>query len=540
MSPEVSALLRRASAMRLADKLTGMVSLPEQVARMAPGDAYILHGLGLTTLQAGKPAEALRYLDRALTLDPACGHAHMCRGIALEAVALPGAEDAYRRAIAATPGLAAAYVRLASLQHRANRHNTAIVLYREAARRTTDQRERGINLARAALVAHDLDAAETYLQQVLAIDGNSHEALALLAYIQKAQGDFAAAEANLTHALRLQPYEIGLYYELVQTRKIRAGDAGLIGRMRAALSTEAPPYAKVRLHLALAKALDDIGDYQNAAPQLRAASDLQARHFPIDREALVTQVDRLIGMFTPDWLAAADHRRNPSEMPVLVLGMPRSGTTLTEQILSSHPAVAGGGEVLFWQGVGTHFVRSYRSGPIAASLITEAYLTRLRSVSPVADRVVDKNPFNFMWAGLAHLLFPNARIVHCRRDSGDTCLSAMLADITQPLFSTALDDFAFYYRQYQRVMAHYRSLIPADRFMDLDYEKLVGDPATEIRSMIAFCGLPWDAACLAPEQNSRTVLTASVWQARQPIYRSSTGRRRHYESLLGPFHPDGE
>jgi hypothetical protein len=116
----------------------------------------------------------------------------------------------------------------------------------------------------------------------------------------------------------------------------------------------------------------------------------------------------------------------------------------------------------------------------------------------------------------------------------------MLADIAQPLFSNAVADLAFYYRQYERVMAHYRLLLPTDRFMDLDYEKLVHDPASEIRSLIAFCGLPWDAACLAPEHNSRAVLTASVWQARPPIYRSSIGRRRHYEALLRPFPADGK
>jgi len=537
---EVGALLRQVSAMRQAGNLADMVPLLEQAVRMAPDDAHILRDLRLTLLNVGKPEDALGYLDRAVTLGPELGHAHMGRGIALEAVARPGAEDAYQQAIAATPDLAEAYARLALLRHRAERRNEAIMLYREAARRTRDERDRGTYSARAAILEHDLDTAEISLRQVLAIDDDAHAALALLAYVQNARGDFAAAEAGLARALRLQPTEIGLYYELVQTRKIHAGDAGLIARMRAALAFAAPPHAKVRLHLALAKALDDIGDYQDAASQLQAASDLQARHFPIDRKALTAQVDRLIGVFTPDWLAAADHRRHPSEMPILVLGMPRSGTTLTEQILSSHPAVAGGGEVRFWQGVGLHFLRSYRSGPVDSWRIAEAYLARLRSVSPDAEHVVDKNPFNFMWTGLVHLLFPNARIVHCRRNPGDTCLSAMLADLTQPLFSNAVDDLAFYHRQYQRVMAHYRRLLPVDRFMDLDYEKLVGNPATEIRSLLAFCGLSWDEACLSPEQNSRTVLTASAWQVRQPIYRSSTGRRRHYETLLRPFHTDGE
>jgi tetratricopeptide (TPR) repeat protein len=409
------------------------------------------------------------------------------------------------------------------------------MMYREAARRSRDEPDQGINRARAALVEQDLDAAEVCLRRALAADAHAPAALALLASVQTARGDFAAAEANLLESLRLQPAEIGLYYELVQIRKIHRDDAALIGRMRAALCREVPPHSKVRLRLALAKALDDLGDYREAAAQLQTASDLQARYFPIDRMALGAQTDRLIEVLTPDWLARADHRRHPSEMPILVLGMPRSGTTLTEQILSSHPAVAGGGEVPFWQGVGLHFLRSYRSGPVNGMQTAEAYLARLRSVSTAAERVVDKTPFNFMWAGLVHLLFPNARIVHCRRHPGDTCLSAMFADITQPHFSNAIDDLAFYYEQYQRVMAHYRKVLPAGCFFELDYEKLVHDPAKQIRSLIAFCGLTWTEACLAPELNRRTVLTSSVWQARQPIYRSSSGRRRHYETLLRPF-----
>jgi tetratricopeptide (TPR) repeat protein len=535
LAPEVAALLRQASALRRAGNPEGMVALLEQAAQMAPDNAALLHDLGLALLNAGKPAPALPYLDRAVTLDPGLGQAHMLRGVALEATAQPGAASAYERAIASAPDLAEAYGRLASLHLRRGQRTEAASLYREAAQRAGDEPDQRTYRARAALLEQDLDAAETSLRQALAIHANAPAALALLASVQTARGDFADAEANLTQSLRLQPAEIGLYYELVQTRKIRAGDAALIGRMRAALCREVPPRSKVRLHLALAKALDDIGDYQDAASQLETASDLQGRYFPIDRMALAAQVDRLIEVLTPDFLAHADHGRHPSEMPILVLGMPRSGTTLTEQILSSHPAVAAGGEVPFWQGVGLHFLPSYRSGPVSGWRTAEAYLARLGSVSPAAGRVVDKNPFNFMWAGVVHLLFPNARIVHCRRHPADTCLSALFADITHPQFSNAIDDLVFYYRQYRRVMEHYRGLLPADRFYELDYDRLVDDPATEIRSLIGFCGLPWDDACLAPEQNRRAVLTSSAWQARQPIYRSSSGRRRHYEALLRPF-----
>jgi Flp pilus assembly protein TadD len=522
--------------LRQSGKLAESLPLLEQAARLAPKNIYIQHDLGLALLSLGKPAQALRHFDRAVALDPKFGHAHLRRGIALEALSRTGAEDAYRQAIVTTPELSDAYARLASLRHMAARRDDAVMLYRAAASRTTDKRAGGIYLTRAAILENDLDAAELLLLQVLAIDPHSHRALGLMGYVLSARGDFTGAEASLVEALRMRPSQIGLYYDLVHTRKIRADNTALIDRMRIALSFDASAHAKVRLHLALAKALDDIEDYQGAASELEAASALQGRHFPIDRKGLVDQVDRLISLFSPEWLGRADHHRDPSGRPILVVGMPRSGTTLVERILSSHPFVAGGGEIFFWPTEGQQFLRSPRFEAMDMRQTAATYLTRLQSVSATAAHVVDKNPFNFIWSGLIHLSFPNARIVHCRRHPADTCLSAMLANLPpQPMFSNTLDDLLFFYRQYLRVMSHYRSVLPADRFLDLDYENLVEDPSTEIHKLTDFCGLPWDDACLTPEQNDQAVLTASVWQARQPIYRSSTGRRRRYEVLLRPF-----
>ena len=532
---DVATLLTQAASIRRQGDIAGSDALFDQAARTQPNTAQLQYDLALARLDLGHPATALPYLDRAIALDPGFGPAHLRRGNLLEALSLPGAADAYLRAIEAAPDLAEAYARIAALRNRGNRRDEAIRLYHEAARRTPDPQAAGIYRARASLVGDDLDAAEASLRQVLTINADAYNAVGLLAHIQKLRGDFAAAEVSLTKALQLRPAAIDLYYELVHTRKIRPDDAKLIDSMRDVLSWIAPAFAQVRVRLALAKALDDIAEYQEAASHLQAASALQARHFPIDRRALESQVDHLIGLFTADWLAQAGHQRNPSARPIMVLGMPRSGTTLTEQILSSHKMVAGGGELHFWAGIGQWFLLRHGPDPIDTRGIAEPYLTRLQMVSATAERVVDKNPFNFMWTGLVHLVFPNARIVHCRRHPADTCLSAMLADITQPRFSNAVDDLAFYYRQYQRIMAHWRSVIPADRFLDLDYERLVDNPATQIPSLVAFCGLPWDDACLTPERNSRVVKTSSVWQARQPIYRSSAGRRVHYQDLLRPF-----
>ena len=204
-------------------------------------------------------------------------------------------------------------------------------------------------------------------------------------------------------------------------------------------------------------------------------------------------------------------------MPVFIVGLPRSGTTLAEQILSSHPAVAAGGELQFWR-VRALELRRFMSGapdPAALSQAADDYFALLRGVGPSAKRVTDKAPLNYEELGLIRLALPGARIVHCRRNPVDTALS---------IYFTEFADIVFMYRQYERLMAHWRRILPPDKFLELDYER---------RRLVAFSGLEWEDACLEHERNARIVRTASVWQARQPIYTTSVGRWRRYEPWLG-------
>ena len=507
-----------------------------RASTLAPRNSHIHHDIGLAHLQLADFREALRSLDRAIALNPQFGHAHFRRGLALEALAQPAAaaEACYQRAIRASPEIAEAHARLAALRHLAGKRLDAIIIYREAARRTRDPQRATVYRARACLLEHDLDGAEALLRGAVLADPSDTGALGLLAYIETAHGRFAAAEALLENALRRKPAAIALYYDLVQTRRITERDTGLFERMQAASTGLHTPLVRARLYLAWAKALDDVGAYAEAAEKLEIASDLHARQFPIDRPALVALVERIVQRCTPAWLAGYAHPRHDSARPILVLGMPRSGTTLTEQILSSHSMVAGGGELHFWDAYGRRFLSASDDNNDFWAM-GSAYLERLNTVSATSARVVDKNPFNFMWAALAHMVFPNARIVHCRRHPADNALSIMLADLApQPLFSHAKDDLLFYFTQYQRVIAHMRDTLPASCFMDFDYEALVQDPHRQIGALLAFCRLDWEDSCLHPERNTRTVMTASVWQARQPIFRSSSGRRQNYP-MLAPF-----
>jgi hypothetical protein len=292
----------------------------------------------------------------------------------------------------------------------------------------------------------------------------------------------------------------------------------------------------IKLHLGIAKAFDDLGDYEQAMRHIARANVVRKKLSSFDRKALAGFVDGLIGLYTPEFLGRRARRGDPSRQPVLIVGMPRSGTTLTEQILSSHPAVAGAGELSFWPGRDP-LLRGGEDEPwidACQSAVARDYLELLKRLAPGAIRVIDKNPYNFFCLGFFHIAFPRGQIVHCRRHPIDTCLSIVSTHLNpRSDVPFDFDDLAFYYRQYQRLMVHWRASLPRDCLFEVDYEAVVADPETQSRALVASIGLDWDPACLRPQDNRRLVRTSSAWQVRQPIYRASVERWRRYQPWLG-------
>jgi hypothetical protein len=294
----------------------------------------------------------------------------------------------------------------------------------------------------------------------------------------------------------------------------------------------------MRVHLALGKAADDLGDYAQAMQHFDAADRLRHGSASFDSAAFDIEVTRVISRCGPAAIARAAQAGNADSTPILIIGMPRSGTTLIEQIVSSHPAVGGGGELNFWNERGATWHQAGAAGTEAQFLRQAGadYLRVLRAIAPKSARVTDKMPFNFLWAGLVHLAFPRATIIHCRRAAIDTALS-----IHQTLFHPSLAfptggaKLVAYFRSYQRLTDHWRGVLPPDRLIEVEYEDLTREPEPVIRRIIAGCGLAWNDACLRPERNPRAVKTPSKWQTRQPIYRHSVARWRRYEPWLGPL-----
>ena len=511
-------------------------------ALLDPFNALIQHDLGLAYLEIGSIPDAIAALQWSVASNPRYADAHFRLGIAFEKQGNNNeAIAAYDRATRLDPSLTEAWFRAGALVYILGHLNEAIGCFRRAAITGGKNNFGRLGKARALLIENHNQEAEQVLREMLAADPTNSMAYDLLGNLHSELGRFDEARACYERAISITPLLAGCYYDLVRCRPITKDDEGLLPRMEAALATPGlEPAQLLRVHLAIGKAAEDLGDYSLAMRHFDAADAVRRSSTPFDSAAFSAEIDRMIAHFSPELMARASEVGNSDSTPELIVGMPRSGTTLVEQIVSMHPEVGAGGELNFWNERGAAWLRSGAAPDDDKAFLAKAaadYLGILRAVAPKARRVTDKMPFNFLWAGLIHLAFPNAVITHCRRAAVDTALSIHQTHFHPSLlFPTGGAELVAYFRDYQRLVKHWRTVLPADRFIEVDYEDLTQDPEPVIRRIIAACGLTWHDACLRPQHNPRAVKTPSKWQTRQPIYRTSVARWRRYESCLGPLH----
>ena len=526
-----SARIPEARRLREAGRLDEAVAALQKGLRETPYDPLVYNELGGLCLETDRVEPALDGFERAIGLNPNFAVAHYNRGAALERLGRPAdAAAALRRAIALKPDLGGAYSRLGNLLQAEGNEAEAQECFRRAAELATNPADRDLEEAKLLLGDGRAAEAEPRLRNVVALDPGNSLAHAMLGDLLGQAGRFDEAAALLRRATEIDPDRIGAWHNLAILRKISAADRPLVDRLTAMLEEpRRTDFERTLLNFALGKAHDDLGEYERAIGHFDQGNALEKKKLDFDRADLAAGVDRLIATFTPEFLARNREVGTASDLPVLILGMPRSGTTLVEQIVSAHPKVAGGGELPFW---GDHQQTS--GGAAAIRQFAADYLDLLRRIGPQAVRVTDKTPFNFFVLGMIQLGLPRARVIHCRRDPIDTCLSIYFTRFAKPqVFAYDRGDLVFYYRQYQRLMAHWRAVLPPATMLEVDYEVLTADPETQSRRIVDFCGLDWDDSCSAPERNRRVVQTASVWQARQPIYRSSVARWQRYAPWLG-------
>ncbi len=537
---QLAPLLSSATALLKAGRPADAIAPLREAALLEPFNSYIQHDLGLAYLEIGHVPEAIAALQWAVASNPRYADAYFRLGIALEKQGTSGeAIVAYYRATQLLPSLTEAWFRAGSLVYELGHREEAIGCFRRAAMTGGKTSFGRLGKARLLLTEERDSDAEQALRETLVADPRNALAYDLLGNLLSEAGRFDEARACFERAITIAAQLAGSYYDLVRCGRVTSDEADMLQRMDAALSTPGLEIVQLhRLHLAIGKAADDLGDYARAMKHFDAADTVRRGITPFDSAAFSTEVDRLIARCTPELMARAEEVGNREATPVLIVGMPRSGTTLVEQIISMHPAVAAGDELHFWNGCGAVWHRTGSVGDESPFLAQAAsdYLKVLRTIGPKAARVTDKMPFNFLWAGLIHLAFPRAAIIHCRRSAVDTALSIHQTHFHRSLaFPTGGPELVEYFRCYRRLTDHWRQVLPRDRFIEVDYEELTSEPEPVIRRTIAACGLSWDDACLRPESNPRAVKTPSKWQTRQPIYRTSVARWRRYEPYLGPL-----
>jgi tetratricopeptide (TPR) repeat protein len=537
---QVLPLLALASQFLSAGRPAEAIAPLRDAAMLDPSNATIQHDLGLACLEVDRVPDAIGALQRAVAINPRYTDAHFRLGIALEKLGdIGGALAAYDRSTQLLPSLTEAWFRAGALVYTLGHLGEAIGCFRRAAStggRTSFGR---LGMARALVIEDRNLEAEQVLREMLVADPTNAMAYDLLGSVLSELGRFGEARACFERTVAIAPLLAGSYYDLVRCRTVTSADKRLLQEMQAALATPGLELGqRLRLHLAIGKAAEDLGDYALAMHHFDAADAVRRGAAAFDPAAFSIVVDRLIARCTPELIARAPELGSCDATPVLIIGMPRSGTTLVEQIVSMHPEVRAGGELQFWNERGAAWLRSGAAGserPFLAKAAAE-YLGLLRLIGPTAARVTDKMPFNFLWAGLIQVAFPRAIIIHCRRAAVDTALSIHQTHFHPSLaFPTGDAELVAYFRSYQRLTDHWRSVLPADRFLEVDYEDLTRAPEPVIRRIIAACGLAWHDACLRPESNPRAVKTPSKWQTRQPIYRTSVARWRRYEPWLGPL-----
>ncbi len=551
-----------------------------KAAVLRPGSADFASNLGLAQLNAGDLDAARRAFETALRLNPKLAAAHHNLGLVFQRRReFDRAIASFREAIALVPNYVNAHLNLGNALMDAERLQEAIDPLRRLVALAPRAPEPHFNLARALKSAKQFAEAAAEARTVIVLDGKNIEARLLLVQclfrldrydeadtearrilaldsrcieahnsrgtILVTLGKFDEAIACFEAALAVDPNDAEAVYGLTQASKVFSTPE-MAARIESLLAENPPQEQKSFLHFALGKICDDAGDYPRAFANYRRGNDLAVPEAWFDPKIWTEYVDRMIATFTPAFFAAHAGIGSDSTRPIFIFGMPRSGTTLTEQIIASHPDVAPGGELGTVARLVADLPERLGSGrrfPECAADLDDAiaeelaskYLEELERFDTQGRRVTDKMPMNFQNLGLMALMFPKATYIHCRRNALDTCLSCYFAKFGQHLdFSYSLENLAVYYRGYARLMSHWRNVLPV-RMLEVDYEDTIADQEGVSRRLIAHCGLEWEDRCLAFYKTERAVRTASVWQVRQPIYKTSVRRWKRYEAFIGPL-----
>jgi tetratricopeptide (TPR) repeat protein len=571
------------NALRIQGDLSAAFAAFREALQYDPELAEAHNNLGQLLLEQYQPEQALTHCREAVRLRPDLAEAHNNLGNVLRDIGqLAEAKECYSKALALEADLPLTYSNMGQALQEEGKLQEAMLWYQQGLRRDPNSARIVCNLASALEEREDFSAAVSHYRLALELQPGYAEAHNGIGFVLHEQGKFSEAISEYREVLRLKPdfatgycnlgnilEELGSFDEaLVAFREATKRDpnhAGAYSLMATMLRSKLPaedvqairrllarpqmaPAKRLALHFGLAQVLDANGSYDEAGEHLRLGNglcralwDKQGKTY--DPQAHTRLIDSLIGAFTPEFFKRVAAFGVRSDVPIFIIGLPRSGTTLTEQVLASHSKVHGAGELnLAREGFeGLAGAIGHPGSPIdALNYLTPEntqglanwHLGQLREKAPQAIRVVDKMPDNYMFVGWLHTLFPNAKFIHCRRDLRDVAVSSWMTNFRNIRWAADQDHIAARYREYQRLIAHWQAVLPGMLF-EVDYEDTVGDLEGVARRLVSWCGLEWEPSCLAFHQTTRPIRTASVSQVRQPLYTRSVARWKHYEPSLG-------
>jgi tetratricopeptide (TPR) repeat protein len=530
-----------ANALRQDGQLDAALECSQHALAIDAREPLAHNNAGVILAARGERARAITHFRAALAASPKYTEAFSNLGSALWEEGLRHeALDAFGQAAALAPGRAESQCTLGYALLQLRRTAEAVERFRRALGLEAGHTRARLGLAAALRVLGQHAEAETEVRAALAREPANAPVLALLGELVSDRGDFEQARQLFTQALAADPKCAMAYAGLAAHGRMTVADQDWLRGAQALVESGPAPAEELPVRYALGKYFDDIGDHEQAFASFRAANELARRLYPrYDRAGLTNLVERMIARCGAEFLACAHAGAASSDRPVFIIGMPRSGTSLVEQILASHPQVFGAGEIRFWErvlGAARGWDGEDVEGQVVREQLAADYLERLGAGAGTARRVIDKLPGNFLYAGAIHALFPRARFIHMQRHPLDTCLSVYFQNFFNSTpFAHDLEDLGHYYGQYLRLMTHWRQVLPAGTLLEVPYEGLVEDAEGWTRKMLAFIGLEFDPRCLEFHRTERVVITASKWQVRQQVSASSIGRWRHYEKHLQPL-----
>jgi tetratricopeptide (TPR) repeat protein len=544
----VQALNNMGSIMRANKDREAAMTYYNKVLEINPNYLESINNLGALQIEENEPDQAIQTLVGALKLNPNYADAHNNIGNAFMVKEdYDKAMTAYNKALQLKKEYPEPMLGIARIYKEKEQVEDALMTVRRAIDLNPKKPEAHTLMGDIYLKMEEYGQSESAYRHALELEPEMLPAHMGLGQLNLERGELATAEEMFAYGMEVNPEEVAPYIFMAQARKVKKDDPILKRLEEEAEGIEDfPENRAMTLHFALGKSYDDVGEYDKAFPHFLEGCRIKRKKidYSADNQDLATQ--NIIKFFNKENLERLKGDARPSDLPIFVLGMPRSGTTLAETILASHPDVHAAGELHDILKIANNPKLGVKSEgfPLSMQGLTKTdiqemgdrYLAGLRKHSADAKRITDKMPANFMALGLIHLMLPEAKVIHTMRNSADICLSSFTKNFNNSqLHSYDLVEMARFYVNYAKLIEHWREVLPEGSFYEVQYEQLVANPEEETRKLVEFCGLEWDDACLSPHKTERNVKTASITQVRQPIYTSSVERWRRYETHLKPL-----